>query len=314
MKTKGRTQVATELYIPNRTHELGVRSVDRRIHLRLRIPTEISGTDLCGQDFVESTSTVLVAPSGAIVECTRALGPDQEVSLKVGKKEALARVLGQAGLSESKYVYGVSFLKPDASFWGVCFPANAGAEHRLSANLIECGRCSIQRMYVLNEIESLVATASRSFGLYCPGCKDSTLWKLAADRGLGQAMPYENRSAKFVEVEVPPSEIVPLAGALIERTPKKGGVEGRKHRRVAMPRSKACVQMPNKEEETVELLNVSKGGASFRSSKIYSLGCWIRIAAPCTVGAANIFVLGRVVRVACTESGREYGVEYVETN
>jgi len=72
------------------------------------------------------------------------------------------------------------------------------------------------------------------------------------------------------------------------------------------------VQRPDADEEVVDLVNVSRGGASFRSGKVYPLGCWIRIAAPCTVGAANIFALGRVVRAVRAEDGREYGVEYVE--
>ena len=82
---------------------------------------------------------------------------------------------------------------------------------------------------------------------------------------------------------------------------------------MAMARAKACVKGPHSDEEFVELLDVSRGGAAFRSEKVYSLGCWIRIAAPCTVGAGNIFVVARVVRASRAERGREYGVEYVDT-
>jgi hypothetical protein len=85
----------------------------------------------------------------------------------------------------------------------------------------------------------------------------------------------------------------------------------RRHVRITMPRAKALVLCPNAGEEIAELLDVSRGGACFRSQKIYSLGSWIRIAAPCTVSASNVFVMARVVRARIAEFGREYGVEYV---
>jgi len=111
------------------------------------------------------------------------------------------------------------------------------------------------------------------------------------------------------------NDLVPLAGAIDTFTPcpRVRGANQRKHRRISMPRAKACVKCPNSDEEFVELLDVSRGGVAFRSDKVYSLGCWIRIAAPCTVGSGNIFVLARVVRANRAERGREYGVEYVDT-
>ncbi len=109
------------------------------------------------------------------------------------------------------------------------------------------------------------------------------------------------------------NELVPLAGAIETFLPPVRASNQRKHGRISMPRAKACVKCPRAGEEFVELLDLSRGGAAFRSDKVYSLGCWIRIAAPCTVGAGNIFVLARVVRAVKAERGREYGVEYVET-
>jgi PilZ domain len=314
--------VATEIYIPNCTREMGVRAVDRRIHLRLRLPVEVSGIDLAGQNFIEKTNTLLVAPSGAIIESSRSLGPDQEVAVRRGRRESLARVLGQAGLSEGKYVYGISFIQSDAAFWGVCFPNASGDGPKAESAFIECGRCQTQRTYLLNEIESLVLSTSRSFGLYCSCCKDATLWKIA------ESAPRPSEPAEtalqvpmFESPEISPGfqgrdlqdELVPLASAIETHVPVMRVKNQRKHRRITMPRAKACVKSPNADEEFVDLVDVSRGGAAFRSERVYSLGCWIRIAAPCTVGASNIFVLARVVRACRANQGREYGVEYVET-
>lgn len=106
------------------------------------------------------------------------------------------------------------------------------------------------------------------------------------------------------------SELVSLAAAIDTHPAKTHRGNQRRHRRIAMSRAKACVQRTNSQQEFVELVDVSCGGACFRSEQVYALGSWIRIAAPCTVGAANIFVRARVVRAHSAPTGREYGVEY----
>jgi hypothetical protein len=298
-----------------------VRDVDRRLHLRLRITAEIAGLDANGQGFVELASTIVVAPSGAIVEMAASLDPDQEISVRMGKHESLARVLGQVGIGDSKYHYGIAFIQPDAAFWGVHFPKIATGSGHAGTAMIVCGRCSTQRTYVLNEIETLVLSTSHSFGLFCPTCKDATLWKLGteSDFASGEAQEQQKLAGRDMYEWIPPSpdlqeDVVSLASAIETQGAGAPRKNERKHPRVSMSRGRACVQRPDADEEIVDLVNVSRGGASFRSGKVYPLGCWIRIAAPCTVGAANIFALGRVVRAVRAEYGREYGVEYVETH
>jgi hypothetical protein len=113
------------------------------------------------------------------------------------------------------------------------------------------------------------------------------------------------------------NQLVSLAAAIDTadtHVPRALRQNQRRHVRITIPRAKALVLCPNADEEIVELLDVSRGGACFRSQKIYSLGSWIRIAAPCTVSASNVFVLARLVRARIAEVGREYGVEYVRAN
>jgi len=137
-------------------------------------------------------------------------------------------------------------------------------------------------------------------------------WPLAT---LVTSMAWRDRPFEPKATESKP-EFVSLADTidtpLVTSTRPRAANE-RRHRRVAIPRAKACVQQPNGKEEFVELVDVSRGGASFRSEKVYALGSWIGIAAPCTVGASNIFVRARVVRARKADVGREYGVEYVNT-
>ena len=110
-------------------------------------------------------------------------------------------------------------------------------------------------------------------------------------------------------------ELVPLADVIHSEAFDVPSRENeRRHRRMTIPRAKACVQLPGKGEEFVDLVDLSKSGASFRSQRVYPLGTWIRIAAPCTVDSANIFVLAKVVRARRSHVGREYGVEYVNVS
>lgn len=135
-------------------------------------------------------------------------------------------------------------------------------------------------------------------GIYPPNCREDSLQEF--------------------DFEVDPTsqdlrhELVPLADVIESETFDTRSRENeRRHTRMTIPRAKACVRLPEKGEEFVDLVDLSKGGASFRSQRVYPLGTWIRIAAPCTVGSANIFVLARVVRARRAHVGREYGVEYV---
>jgi hypothetical protein len=61
------------------------------------------------------------------------------------------------------------------------------------------------------------------------------------------------------------------------------------------------------------VVNVSRGGVCFHSSRIYAQDTWIQIAVPYTPGAANIFVAGRIVRCRKLDKALiEYGVEYAK--
>lgn len=136
---------------------------------------------------------------------------------------------------------------------------------------------------------------------------------LIGNRIVGVKAMFDSDVSPGIQRESLENELVPLAGAIETFLRPARGSNQRKHARISISRAKACVKCPNAGEEFVELLDLSRGGAAFRSDKVYSLGCWIRIAAPCTVGASNIFVVARVVRAIKAERGREYGVEYVQT-
>ncbi len=92
--------------------------------------------------------------------------------------------------------------------------------------------------------------------------------------------------------------------------PAAARAERRRSRRITMRKAKACVEIPERESEIVELVDISRDGICFRSHCIYPVGVAIRVAAPYTEGSTNLFVSARIVRVQRDSWGGFYGVEY----
>jgi len=170
------------------------------------------------------------------------------------------------------------------------------------------------RNRVRPELNAKPGTIKVATEIYIPNYADETDARPADPRNLRECNFEYGETLPNLEPGDLRSELVPLAGAIETFTRPVRTENEREHRRMAISRAKAWVKSPNTGEEFVELLDVSRGGAAFLSNRVYALGSWIRIAAPCTVGAANIFLLARVVRASKAErGGREYGVEYVGT-
>ena len=96
-----------------------------------------------------------------------------------------------------------------------------------------------------------------------------------------------------------------------EQNSKKA--DRRKYARISM-KTVACVGQPGPHADIVDVVNVSRGGVCFRSSRPYAEDTWVQVAVPYTPGAANIFVAGRIVRSRKMDSAlTEYGVEYAKS-
>ena len=90
------------------------------------------------------------------------------------------------------------------------------------------------------------------------------------------------------------------------------GENRRSHLRAAVNFT-ACVRHGGSVEEIVECNNISRGGASFYSSKKYQQGALIEIAVPYSPGSPAIFVQATVRHIQELPDVRfRYGVEYVK--
>jgi hypothetical protein len=273
--------------------------------LTRRQPILIAGVDLRGKNFVEPSSTVAIARSGLTVETSHALAPDQEVTVSDGNREVRCRVAGKISSNPQNSIYGLCFLSKAANFWSIALP---GHERRA---VLECVRCNTRHRYSLNEVESAVLEETGKVGLACSKCNDGTLWKFADGTNfLDEQAADSPNGVSDLEI-VRDNLYITLADSIgAVAAPRPRDINERDHKRLGLTRAKACIQqLDTGDQEVVELINVSKGGACFLSQSLYSLGAWIKIAAPYTPNASNIFVSARIVRAVKKDWTCEYGVQ-----
>jgi hypothetical protein len=250
----------------------------------LAIPIEFSGNDSNGIRFSEWCHTEMVSLHGASVVLSRRVSTDRPITVRrrTPETEAHGRILGQLGIRTGAHVYGIAFTEDNPNFWGIFFPPFATTNAALARTLLRCSKCGTKIIFTFNEIEFRVYEANQRITGDCETC-GRTLW-IPVPNGTG-----DNQSG-----------------------PAESGPQDRKYARVSM-KTTACIQDPSGGEDVVQVLDVSRGGVSFRGDRVYEVNTWIQIAVPYTPGAANIFVAGRIARRQELDNGqKEYGVQYVK--
>jgi hypothetical protein len=94
-----------------------------------------------------------------------------------------------------------------------------------------------------------------------------------------------------------PVSVLPLASHIERLQPKPRTKDDRKSGRIQLKGAKACLQTPVRGTEVAVVVDISRGGLRFVSSKRYERGDWLRVAAPYTEGGTNIFVPAEIVRI-----------------
>jgi len=193
-----------------------------------------------------------------------------------------ARILGQLGLRPGFNIYGVAFLEDAPNFWGIHFPPPDENADSLARTPLMCAECGKILLFALNEIEFRVFEANKRLTFGCESCGRNVVW-----------IPVSSDS-KFRNARSAPSS------------------QDRKHARTKM-KAMACIQESGHPDDLVEVLDISRGGVSFRGRRAYAVNGWIHFAVPYTPGAANIFVSGRVAwRRDVGDDTHEHGVQYVK--
>ena len=287
--------------------------VPSRSFVRLRLMIDVSPAEQ--STWSEQTTTELISLNGALFYLSRRLPTQREVVIAFGGKRMLAKVVGETGVNEHGYCHAIAFAGCDLRFWGVAFPVKKTEEQSLA---LECCECSTRLDSSLNEIEAFVLRANNRLHLPCRSCGHQALWKHAdtvdaIDDTIIERMdsrPFA-QAPGGVALSADP-DLVPLASMSdveLFRPPQRG--ERRRYKRFNLPKAKACIEQPESDRVVADVVDVSKGGACIRTQAVYSLGAWIRISVPYTIGGHNIFQSARVVRSIMSDFEHEYGIEYV---
>jgi len=270
----------------------------RSDRVALPVPVQVSGTDLSGNDFLQETSMKQVARYGGSVLLKAALGPGQVITLRhlVRKSEVRARTVGQLGIQAEARVYGIAFLEPRETFWGIHFPPYSEGDDCLTRVVIECGVCTRREIVPLNEMELEVFEANDRISRSCESCHQWTFWTLA-------------NGERTATSPSPSDGILPPAGG---ETPPVAYARRRRYPRLRV-NLKGGIVLDGEPETVVAVLDMSRGGLRFRTHQAYSVEQWVQVAAPYTLAAGNIFQPGRIVwRREHEVPMFEYGLKYVK--
>jgi len=260
----------TEAAAPAKT-----RRTSHRVHYT--VPLHVSGTDNSRRKFGESARTEIITRDGGMIITAATLTTGNEIRVRFGDKAAMARVVGLVGVRGDEMAYGIMFTSPpEEEFWGVHFPSLA--DTGVGRTVLECARCLAKHVFELSEIEMMVLESLKVVSLQCPHCGPETLWQLPAN---------------LIEVELVEAELaIPRSkGPSLPRTGND-----RKHSRIAMKNTRACIRRRGAKDEVVEVVDVSRGGVRFRTYIDYPKDASLDIAVPYTEGGLNVFVPARIVR------------------
>ena len=253
--------------------------------ISISISVQISCADLTGEHFSEVVQTVNVSRNGCCLLLKRSLSLGQKIHLqRMGsREEAVGRVVGQTGICAEGNLYGIEVLNPGENFWGIRFPKQKELEEGTVRVLLKCSACQTCEEAALNEVDLSVFQITHRLTRKCQACSANTMW---------ETVPHETEAD----------------GTKNGKKPDK-----RKYARISM-KTAACIGPPGPRADVVDVVNVSRGGVCFHSSRTYGVDTWVQVAVPYTPGAANIFVAGRIVRSRKLDGTlTEYGVEYAKS-
>jgi hypothetical protein len=220
------------------------------------------------------------------------------INLMRNEKQTRARIVGQVGLLKEEQLYGIQFLEPIPDFWGIRF-AEQGMEAAGRA-VLECGACTMQQVLPLGEIEMLVFESTKVVAHDCQRCGRQTLWMEPSILGEPELLTGADAYAQGNETGAP-------------KMKRSASVNDRKHQRISMRNTKACIRRAGYTDDVVDVIDLSRGGVHFMSFVDYYRGTMVEVAVPYTNGGANVFVPAEVVRIQCRPTAGipgDFGLRY----
>jgi hypothetical protein len=265
--------------------------------IRYAFLVQITGTDSAGAEFCKPVHTEVVTRDGGLIVCPVTLSIGDVIGLMRNDRRIQARIVGQVGLKEQQNLFGIQFLDAATDFWGIRFsePIHDAAGRAV----LECNACSTQKIVPLSEIETLVFESTRVIAHECDRCFRQTLWMEPTILGEPELITGPDSYAQKYEL----------------RPKRPTSVNDRKHQRITMRNTKACIKRRGHADDVVDVIDLSRGGVRFLSMVDYYKETVVEVAVPYTEGGANVFVPAEIVRVQCRPTvgiPGDFGLRYVK--
>ena len=259
----------------------------------LRLPVEVIGADLYGQQFFERVQTLTIHRNGVSISLAKDLAPDTELVLRNPETdaEAIAAVVGQTAEHGAGRIYGLAFLDPAADLWNAQFPE----EEPTKTLRLECSGCRAVCAFSLSGIELHMFETAKELSHSCKICASSRTWK-ETQRDVTPARP----------IAAPKPQSLPVAVS----SPQE---ERRKNKRTAIKMT-ACIRYSG-EEVIGACEDISKGGFRFVSSKEYPESTRVEAAVPYIKYSTNIFLFASITYCHKLANGQfRHGAAYTKTS
>ncbi len=269
-----------------------------KISLTGKVPIEVFGTDLDGQQFIEQSRTLSVTRDGAIIPLTNKLAPESELIVRnpATKQEAVALVVDPVRDEIHVRVYGIAFVDKSVNLWQIEF----AEMHSKKTIVMECSRCHEVHAVSLGDIEREILESKQSLMRHCQCSNSATLWK-RTDRTVTEPTVAAEEQADRKRPSPAPDKLA-----------ARGGAERRRQKRTPMKAS-AYIRRYGA-QEIVECEDVSRGGFRFKSRQAYPVGSMIQAAVLYTKSSGDLFVAGRIAYQQKLDGGfYRHGVAYVES-
>ncbi len=271
----------------------------RSDRILLTLPLSVQGTDEKGQAFHVDAQTSVLNRHGGSIRVNRRLRAGETVRIinLVGRHSSDFCVVGPVvPFSEKGGEYGVEYLNPSESIWGIQFPPLREGESAESNALLECRKCGEVKLVALSLVEVEVLQTSGILRKHCERCDATSSWS------------YTERQVAMPAPAGPGSQTQEGTPA-----PVAQGRERRRFRRVALQLPVRVCDYDGGVEIT-RSENLSKGGFCFISEKPYPIGEGIMVTCPYNSTGENIEVRARVVSCRETRGNprKVYGVQFTD--
>jgi hypothetical protein len=234
---------------------VGQKSNQRRSgRISKEIAIILSGSDIEGLQFSETTKTLVLSRHGGSVLSRHKLVPEQEIFLRaVGAyREADVRVCGEIGECEEGHIYGVAFVDPLVDFWGIYFPPPDESGKDLVSVTLECTVCGRHAAVQFDATEMDVYIANDGGPRFCKRCLTSTFWKITTEAAAPEPeapMPVAQKPEAQRDAQEEPN----VRASPVAEAPTKPPRDRRKERRTNVNLT-ACIRSSGATKEALEQL------------------------------------------------------------